>query len=257
MNKKSGVTPGKSRANRGFGARVISPSGNYQGMSYSEWVSIWCNWLFSEDPDTFDGGDIIFLRGNLNYQSVDSSGSGPRFIDPRGCYDRTGQNGVTVFERTGVLIPVIVGMFVEGELYEGRRLKTPEQLRYSANIETHKSGPIWATIIEKGSSNARKIVNDLTDYFITTPLFKLVVPENSFLKDKADWPYMPGTYDMVAAGIFLLIDSLPPSTYRINFGGKTGAYNTDAVYDIAVQGKRKETMVDISGKRSIVKRKWK
>jgi hypothetical protein len=236
---------------------IVRPSENFLGMSYSEWVMTWCNWLFSEDPDTYDGGAIVFLRGNLNYQSVNNSEVGPRFIDPKGIYDRTGQNCQTIFERTAVLVPVIVGMFIAGELYEGKRLRTPEQLRYSANIEIHKSGPIWATIMKKGHATAHELVDDLKDYYVATPLFKLTVPENSFLKDKADLPYRPGTYDMVAAGIFLLIKSLPSSTYRINFGGKTGAYHTDSVYDVIVQGKRKETLNDISAKRGIVSRPWK
>ena len=85
-------------------------------MSYSEWVITWCNWLFSEDPDTYDGGDILFLRGNVNYLPVNDSGVGPRFIDPDAIYDRTGQNGQTIFERTAILVPVMVAMLVMEEL---------------------------------------------------------------------------------------------------------------------------------------------
>ena len=84
-------------------------------MSYSEWLMTWCNWLFSEDPDTYDGGDIVFLRGNVDYLPVNDSGKGPRFIDPEAIYDRTGQNGQIVFERTAILVPVIVGMLIEGD----------------------------------------------------------------------------------------------------------------------------------------------
>jgi hypothetical protein len=236
---------------------IVRPSENFLGMSYSEWVMTWCNWLFSEDPDTYDGGDIVFLRGNVDYLPVNDSGKGPRFIDPEAIYDRTGQNGQIVFERTAILVPVIVGMLIEGELYEGKILKTPEQLRYSANLEIRKCGPIWATIMRKGDAKAHQIVNNLKTYYVATPLFKLNVPASSFLKDRADLPYDPGIYDMAAAGIFLLINSLPPSTYRINFGGITGAYHTDSVYDITIQGKRKETLKDISTRRRIVKSEWK
>ena len=225
-------------------------------MSYSEWVITWCNWLYSEDPDTYDGGDILFLRGNVNYLPVNDSGVGPRFIDPDAIYDRTGQNGQTIFERTAILVPVMVAMLVMGELYEGRILRTPEQLRYNVNLDIHKCGPVWATIMKKGEAKPHQIVNNLKYYYVATPLFKLNVPESSSLKDKADITYDPGNYDMVAAGIFLLLRSLPPSTYRINFGGITGAYHTDSVYDITIQGKRKETLKDIYARR-FVKRKWK
>ena len=110
--------------------------------------------------------------------------------------------------------------------------------------------------MKKGEAKAHKIVNNLKKYYIATPLFKLNVPESSFLKDRVDIPYAPGIYDMVAAGIFLLINSLSPSTYRINFGGIIGAYHTDSVYDITIQGKRKETLEDISARRRTVKRAW-
>jgi hypothetical protein len=225
-------------------------------MSYSEWVMTWCNWLFSEDPDAYDGGNILFLRGNVDYLPVNESGVGPRYIDPKAFYDRTGQNGQIIFERTAILVPVMVAMLVMGELYEGRILRTPEQLRYNANLDIHKCGPAWATIMKKGEEKPHRIVNNLKYYYVTTPLFKLNVPESSSLKDKADITYDPGNYDMAAAGIFLLIKSLPPSTYRINFGGITGAYHTDSIYDITVQGKRKETLKDISARR-FVKRRWK
>jgi hypothetical protein len=142
-------------------------------------------------------------------------------------------------------------MFKSGEIYEGIKLKTPEQLRYSANIEIRKSGPVWATIIKKGERKSHSIVKNLKDYYFVTPLFRFVVPDNSFLKDKADLPYYPGTYDMMAAGIFLLIGRLPQGTYRINFGGKSGAYHTDSVYDITICGRRRDSLKDISGKRRI------
>jgi hypothetical protein len=237
-------------------ANVVRPSETFLGMSYSDWVTTWCNWLFSEDPDTYDGGDIVFLRGNVNYLPVNETGVGPRFLDPKAIYDRTGKNGQTIFERTAILISVIVEMLIVGELYEGKVLRTPEQLRYSANLDIRKCGPIWATIMKKGDSKALKIVNNLKKYYIATPLFKLNVLERSSLKDKADNLYYTGIHDTVAAGIFLLIKSLPPSTYRINFGGVTGAYHTDSIYDITIQGKRKETMEDVSAKRRIVKRVW-
>ena len=49
---------------------VVRPTENFRGMSYSEWATIWSNWLFSEDPDTYDGGNILFLRGNVSYKPV-------------------------------------------------------------------------------------------------------------------------------------------------------------------------------------------
>jgi len=237
---------------------VVRPTENFRGMSYSEWATIWSNWLFSEDPDTYDGSNILFLRGNVSYKPVDDSEEGgPRHIDLRGIYDRTGQNGERIFEGTSILIPVIVSMFSIGDIYEGIKLKTPQQLRYTANIDLDRGGPMWATIMRKGERHAYKIVNNIRDYRVATPLFKFIVPDNSLLMDKAEVPVRPGIYDAVTVGFFLLIKLLVPSTYRINFGGKgTGAYYTNSLYDITVQGKRRDTVKDESSSTVTFKQPW-
>ena len=48
-----------------------------------------------------------------------------------------------------------------------------------------------------------------------------------------------GTFTSLTVGYYILIRSLAPSTYQIRFGTNgRGAYHTDAVYDITVQGKK-------------------
>jgi hypothetical protein len=236
---------------------VVRPNENFRGMSYSEWVTAWSNWLLSEDPDSYDGTDMLFLRGNVNYKSVGDSEAEPRHIDPRGIYDRTGQSGERIFEGTSIFIPVIVSMFSIGDIYEGTKIKTPQQLRYITNIDTDRSGSMWATIMKKGERRAYKIVDNIKDYRVATPLFKLIVPENSFLMDKTDVPTKPGIYDTVSVGFFLLIRSLTPSTYRINFGGNgVGGYYTNSLYDISVEGKRRDSLKDESNPIITFKQPW-
>jgi hypothetical protein len=70
-------------------------------------------------------------------------------------------------------------------------------------------------------------------------------------------PYKQGKYEMVAAGFFLLMTSLAQSTYRINFGGISGAYHTESVYDITIVGKRRKTLNDTSKNHVIFKKPWK
>ena len=161
------------------------------------------------------------------------------------------------FEGTSILIPVIVSMFSMDDIYEGIKLKTPHQLRYTANIDIDRGGSMWATIMRKGERHAYKIVNNIRDYRVATPLFKFIIPDNSLLMDKADVPVRPGIYDAVTVGFFLLIKSLFPSTYRINFGGKgMGAYYTNSLYDITVQGKRRDTLKDESNPTVTFKQPW-
>lgn len=236
---------------------IVRPTENFRGMSYSEWATVWSNWLLSEDPDTYDGSDVLFLRGNVNYKPLGDSENGPRHIDPRGIYNRTGQSRERIFEGTSILIPVIVSMFSIGDIYEGTKVKTPQQLRYITNIDTDRSGPMWATIMKKGERQAYRIVDNLKDYRVATPLFKLIVPESSLLRDKADVPIRPGIYDTVSVGFFLLIRSLTPSTYRINFGGNgVGGYYTNSLYDITVEGKRRDSLKDESNPAVTFNQPW-
>ena len=106
---------------------------------------------------------------------------------------------------------------------------------------------MWATIIRKGDMKSSKIVKNLKDYRVESPLFRLVIPKNSLLKDKTEYASKPGIYDAVSGGYFIMIRSLPPSTYRINFGAKgRGTYRTNAVYDILVEGKKRDRVIDES-----------
>ena len=61
---------------------VVSPNENFGGMSYGEWAIEWNKWLFSEDPDTYDGGNVLFLRGNVDYRPVGKEPGSPRYVDP-------------------------------------------------------------------------------------------------------------------------------------------------------------------------------
>jgi len=39
----------------------------FKGLSYGEWAAIWTNWFLSKDVDSYNGQDILFLRGHVNY----------------------------------------------------------------------------------------------------------------------------------------------------------------------------------------------
>jgi hypothetical protein len=236
---------------------VVKPTENFRGMSYSEWVTVWCNWLLSEDPDTYDGGDMLFLRGNVNLKPVGDLEGGPRHLAQKGMYDRTGRSGERIFEGTSIMIPVIVSMLSISDVYEGTKMRTPQQLWYYTNIDIERGAGLWATIMKKEEKRTYRIVENIKDYKVVTPLFKLIVPDTSKLMNKMDIPIMPGLYDTVAAGFFILIRSLPPSTYRINFGGQgIGEYHTNSLYDIVVQGRRRISLKDDSNRIVTFKQSW-
>jgi hypothetical protein len=236
---------------------VVKPSDNFKGMSYSQWATVWCNRLLSEDPDTYDGGDILFLRGNVNLKPIGGLKGGPRHLAQKGMYDRTGRSGERILEGTSVFIPVIVSMLSIGDIYEGTKMRTPQQLWYSSNIDTERGDSMWASIMKQGEIRAYRIVKNIREYKVVSPVFRLIVPGNSKLMNKIDTPMLPGEYQTVTVGYFILIKSLQPSTYRINFGGRTGEYYTNSLYDIVVDGRRKNSLKDDSDSVVNFKQAWK
>lgn len=98
---------------------------------------------------------------------------------------------------------------------------------------------MWATISSDGNK-PRKIVNNLQDYLVESSLFDLKISDKSPIRKTMDVALEAGTFPSLTVGYYILIRSLAPSTYRIRFGTNgRGAYHTDAVYDITVQGKKK------------------
>lgn len=224
---------------------ILNPSENFRGMSYGDWIAAWHQWLLSDNPG-YNGENILFLRGNVDYRPFGDKEEGPRFLDPKAVYDRTGDKGETIDEDTAVLVAILTSQYHIGEFYNGRKITTIPYLRYVANKDTDGSS-IWATITKKGEKTT-KIVPNLKNYRFESPLYLLSVPKNSKLRTKIDYPPKPGNYYGITVGYFVLIKSLSIGTYRIKFGGSNiNAYHTNSVYDIFVVKKGKEIVVDKSG----------
>lgn len=222
---------------------VVPISENFRGLSYGEWAVIWDNWLMSEDPDSAIRMDILFLRGNLDYMSVSSNNDFPRFSDSPAVLNRTDQNAEMIFENTAILIPVLTAQYSVGDIYDGRKLDNEYELRDAVNRDSDESLRMWATIANEGKKS--RIVRDLNEYRIESPLFHLLIPANSRLRVRTQDAVKPGLYDTVVGGFFLIIRSLPKGKYRIQFGGNgRGNYSTNSAYDIHVKGPRKCTVVD-------------
>ncbi|MFW9875749.1 MAG: hypothetical protein ACFFG0_21815 [Candidatus Thorarchaeota archaeon] len=224
---------------------IVLPHENFRGLSYGEWATEWTRWLFSDDP-TYNGEDILFLRGNVNYGPIGGEEGGPQYLDPKAIYYRTGKNREIIFENTSICIGIFTSTFSLGEIYEGRKISSIPYLRYIANKDTD-GGSIWATITKKGEKTTR-IVRDLIKYRFESPLFLLSVPKNSKLRKKMDYPPDPGSYYTITVGYFVILKWLPPGIYRFRFGGNNAsAYHTDSVYDVEVVKKIKDKVVDKSG----------
>ncbi len=216
---------------------VIRPQENFRGLQYGDWVGRWWNWLLSDEPDIYRG-DMLFLRGNLDYKPVGEEG--PVHIEPNSFFDKTGKKGVKIFENTPILIPVCITVFRIGvDLFDGTLIETEQDARLAGIRDNQESKAMWATISCNGNK-PKKIVNNLQDYFVESPIFDLKISYKSPIRKRMDMPLEAGKFPSLTAGYYILLGSLAPSMYRIRFGTNgRGAYYTDAIYDITVHGEKK------------------
>ena len=229
---------------------IVPPNENFKGMSYGDWISVWANWLWSADPN-YDGGDMLFLRGNINYGPVGGIAGAPRFIDRKDFYDRTGDKGETINKKTGILIPILTSQLNLGSIFDGKKISSREKQRYYLNKDMDRMYSVWATILINRDKKAMKIVRNIREFRVQSHLFKFSMPSNSLLNAKSEVPEEVGEFESLVGGYFIIIRALAPSSYRIIFGGSgPGTYYTNAIYDIRVEGGRKERLVDLSGEGS-------
>jgi hypothetical protein len=219
---------------------IVPPNENFRGRSYGEWASQWLKKILSSNPDSYSKDDpIIFLRTNVDYSPVEGRENGYR-ENTTTHYDRTGDKGIEIYERTAVFFPVVEANFLIGcKNPEDKKkvLRTEEELRYYARKDIDSGWEI-GSFIKIGNENAQPIVNNLKDYRAESQLFKILVSDKSPLKDKWEEELKAGTFDAVTDGYWILISELQASVepYHIYFEAKNGTYyHYSATYDIFVK----------------------
>lgn len=226
---------------------VVPVSDNFRGLPYGFWLARWNNYLLSQDPDHYDGGEIFFMRGILDYKKPTDDVDSPRFQEPGAFLDMTNKRGYKIYEDTAVFVPVFTSQYDIGSVLEGKRKQTEEQVRSFINKDLDRGSEIWATIQTDNSSVPYQITNDLRNFRVESQIFRLVIPRDSKLNTKQYMEHKPGVHDAIVGGYCLIIRSLPRGSYRISFGAKgRGDFYTNAIYDIKVGGERRVTVQDVS-----------
>ena len=118
------------------GLSVVLPQENFRGLPYGYWAALWWNWLLSDEPDYYRG-DMLFLRGNVDYKPVGGVMGAPHHIDPKAFFDRTGKNGEKIFEDTPILFPVVNTLLRIGDVYDGRLIEREADARFAARKDIH------------------------------------------------------------------------------------------------------------------------
>jgi hypothetical protein len=220
--------------------KTLKTSEVHKGRSYSDWIEEWSNLLVSASPDN-QGVEMLFLRGDLDYdpQSQNSYRSQGKY------FDKTGGIGETIYSNTAVFIPIMTAMYSINDVYEAAQLLDDQSLRYAVRKDTTESGKMW---LRYQFSKSRPISaslkwnpvldrkDQIMNYYCETPMFSLNVSSTGPLIDKFEYPLIPGSYETVQGGYFVIVYDLMPGFYRFHFGGfGKRFYYTDSVYDIEVQ----------------------
>jgi len=210
---------------------IVKTSENYKGLSYNNIIIRWQRWLLSDRPDQHQFGDILFLRGSVGYHRSSSS------------YLHT---SVVVPEGIPILVPVVTTLYNIGERYKGQLIKDEFYLRKAVREHVDAAGPFWATLSNNGGRVFR-LAQNLAEFRVESMLFKLKVSEQNPFLDRMDERIFPGEYTSLVAGFFILLRDLPPSSYKIRFGGYgMDGFYTESLYEIQIIS-RKISAKDISG----------
>jgi hypothetical protein len=223
----------------------LKPNERYRGRSYPEWIEEWSNLLVSSSPDYQNGVDMLFLRGNLDYEA---DKSGVRYVKPGKFFDRTGSLGLTIYKNTALFIPVMSSMYSINDAYESAQLLDEEDLRNAVRNDISQGGKMWLRFKESGSDYKSVLgKNKLEEYYFETAVFTLRVSNQSPLIDKFETAFSPGEYETVQGGYFVILKDLAEGTYRFDFGGfGRGFYYTAAICDITVKGESRNLVDDVS-----------
>lgn len=237
---------------------VMAPEENYLGLSYSDLMQDWYDWLYSDDPDSRNDPQLFYLRGNVMGEKYDTSSISLRSStkavveDIRTIQDRTELKGITISTDTALFFSVYDTLLVLDDVYQGKRLETTNDLRVNGREDFNKVSAIWATIrtpVQNGWSQPAAIVPRLENYYSESAPFTLNVSVNNQIKREPKWSLAgPKPYTGVALGIFLLIRFVNPGKYRIDFGGISPEdYFTRSIYDVTVELGQQQGINDISG----------
>jgi hypothetical protein len=212
---------------------IIKTSENFRGLSYSDVIIIWQRWLLSDNPDQNQWGDIFFLRGSIGFHK-----SNFYYL----------KSSAEISFGDAILVPIITTHFNIGERYDGKVITDEYSLRMAVREHVDAAGPFWATLqMNYNPPRVYKLVSDLELFRIESMLFELNVSKKNPFLERMDERNYPGKHMALVAGYFVLLQNLPPLSYKIRFGGYgMDGFYSESLYEIIIKNSKKNRK-DLSG----------
>jgi hypothetical protein len=215
------------------GKYVVKTSENYQGLSYGDIIVTWLRWLLSDDPLKNPYGCIFFLRGSIGFHQTSLS-----YL----------QSSIEIPQGIAILVPIVTTHYNLGQYYNGLVIKDEYYLRKAIREHVDAAGPFWATIeMRYNIPKVVRMVSNLELFRVESMPFELNISEKNPFLDKMDEPNYAGKHTALVAGYFVVLQNLPPLSYRIRFGGYgMDGFYTESLYEIKIKTAKNKSK-DISG----------
>lgn len=248
---------------------VVEPDKLYRGKSYSDLISDWFNWFFSEDADDHNSGPVVFLRSFKAPSEAIMEQPGETKADSQYAMYRNdpnvmvGDEKLEMFNDQALFFPAMLSYWVATEPYmDDGKMRAYTRTENDTSDNPPDASQITITYvtdtetkIEDSDIEPIVIVGKMSDYRIETQIFTVVIPEssqNSSFKDFIQNPLPPGSFPAVVDGYFYLLRGLQKGHYYIHSlsRGKSdqrGDYYAEFLYHIVVHEANQRTTSPISG----------
>jgi len=251
--------------------KVVEPDKLYRGKSYSDWISDWFNWFFSDDADNHNSGPVVFLRSfkapseavmqQPEEMNADTQYNNMYKNDPN---VMVGNEKLEMFTDQGLLFPTMLSYWVATEPYmDDGKMRGYTRTENDSSDNPPYPNQISITFVVDPDANIKdtdiadiKIEKEkMKDYRFETQIFTLVVPDSpkgTSFKDLVQNPVPAGNYPAVVDGYFFLLNGLQEGSYYIHSLSKgksnqQGDYYAEFLYHIVVHQKNQRSISPISG----------
>ena len=191
-----------------------------RGMSLSNWLGEWVQWLHGSSVDyNSKPGEILHTRGGLSYTGLAGG--------PRKQLDTKNAQEVFITTQVPVYVNVLTSFYFLGESHPSGSLDTFNEVISACRDDFQRSHVLAAEINDAG----------LQYVYVEAYDFAVKVHPNSFLADQFEMPVARGAeLRGCAVGYISLIRSLPIGEYHIKTHNQgVRQYESESDYTIHVR----------------------
>lgn len=235
------------------GHQLLPRQGSFMGLGYHALISDWMSWLVMNDPDKYNDGTVVYLRG-VDFPTETISYSG--FI-------RTDEDRFIIDRSQAIFWPII--MYYVDEKHHPHAATSHQRLSQIANLFRNGQRPAPNDALISFNRGSPQPVNagGYSDFEFITDDIDLEIPRQDYDDSKTLCPYLdvpltiPGNTKCRIAGFFLLLRFNREGTYMItSHGGGELGYETRTLVEVEVTRQVNASRTMVLAQKQIRKRSF-